>query len=53
MAKDFIKYESSGLDANYLGNFRSFYSSKKDQQYIKDLPKKNEEKEMLTSLEKN
>ena len=38
---------------NYLGNFQDhFILQKKIRQYIKDLPKKNEEKKMLKGLDK-
>jgi CHAD domain-containing protein len=53
MAESFIKMKALDLTLNYLGNFQDhFILKKKIKQYIKDLPKKNEEKEMLKSLDK-
>jgi hypothetical protein len=41
------------LTLNYLGSFQDhFILKKKIKQYTKDLPKKNEEKEMLKSCNK-
>jgi hypothetical protein len=38
---------------NYLGSFQDhFILKKKIKQYIKDLPKKNEEKEMLKDFDR-
>jgi CHAD domain-containing protein len=53
MAESFIKMKALDLTLNYLGNFQDhFILKKKIKQYIKDLPKKNEEKEMLKSFDK-
>jgi len=51
--EDFISMKVFDLALNYLGNFQDhFILRKKINQYIKDIPKKNEEREMLKKLEK-
>ena len=53
LAESFINIKVLDRVLNYLGNFQDhFILKKKIKQYIKDLPKKNEEKEMLISLGK-
>jgi len=53
LAESFINMKVLDLTLNYLGSFQDhFILKKKIKQYIKDLPKKNEEKEMLKSCDK-
>ena len=53
LAENFINMKVLDRVLNYLGNFQDhFILQKKIGQYIKDLPKKNEEKEMLKGLDK-
>ena len=53
LAESFINMKVLDLTLNYLGRFQDhFILKKKIKHYIKDLPKKNEEKEMLKSLDK-
>jgi CHAD domain-containing protein len=53
LAESFINMKVLDLTLNYLGNFQDhFILKKKIKQYIKDLPKKDEEKEMLKSCDK-
>src|SRR6188768_2387619 len=53
MAESFINMKVLDLTLKYLGSFQDhFILKKKVKQYIKDLPKKNEEKEMLKTLDK-
>lgn len=53
LAESFINMKALDRVLNYLGNFQDhFILKKKIKQYIKDLPKKNEEKEMFKSLGK-
>ena len=53
LAEDFINMKVLDMTLNYLGNFQDhFILKKKIKQYIKDLPKGNEEKEMLKGLDK-
>jgi CHAD domain-containing protein len=53
LAENFINMKVLDRVLNYLGNFQDhFILKKKIKQYIKDLPKKNEEKEMLKNLDK-
>ena len=53
LAEDFINMKVLDITLNYLGNFQDhFILKKKIKQYIKDLPKGNEEKEMLKGLDK-
>jgi len=53
LAEGFINMKVLDRVLNYLGNFQDhFILKKKIKQYIKDLPKKNEEKEGLKSLDK-
>jgi len=53
LAENFINMKVLDRVLNYLGNFQDhFILQKKIRQYIKDLPKKNEEKEMLKGLDK-
>ncbi len=53
MAESFINMKALDLTLNYLGRFQDhFILKKKIKQYIKDLPKRNEEKAMLKILEK-
>jgi len=53
LAESFINMKVLDRVLNYLGNFQDhFILKKKIKQYIKDLPKRNEEKEMLKSLDK-
>lgn len=53
LAESFINMKVLDRALNYLGSFQDhFILKKKIKQYIKDLPKRNEEKEMLKSLDK-
>ena len=53
LAENFINMKALDKVLNYLGNFQDhFILQKKIRQYKKDLPKKNEEKEMLKGLDK-
>ena len=53
LAESFINMKVLDGTLNYLGGFQDhFILKKKIKQYIKDLPKKNEEREMLTSCDK-
>ena len=53
LAESFINMKVLDLTLNYLGSFQDhFILKKKIKQYTKDLPKKNEEKEMLKSCNK-
>ena len=53
LAEDFINMKVLDMTLNYLGNFQDhFILKKKIRQYMKDLPKRNEEKEMLKSFDK-
>ena len=53
LVESFINMKVLDLTLNYLGSFQDhFILKKKIKQYIKDLPKRNEEKEMLKSLDK-
>jgi len=53
LAESFINLKVLDLTLNYLGNFQDhFILKKKIKQYIKDLPRKNEEKEMLKSCDR-
>jgi len=53
MAESFINMKVLDLTLKYLGNFQDHFILKnKIKQYIKDLPKKNEEKDMLKGLDK-
>lgn len=53
LAESFINMKVLDLTLNHLGSFQDhFILKKKIKQYIKDLPKKNEEKEMLKSCDK-
>jgi len=53
LAESFISMKVLDRILNYLGSFQDhFILKKKIKQYIKDLPKKNEEKMMLKDLEK-
>ena len=53
LAETFINMKVLDRVLNYLGNFQDhFILKKKIKQYIKDLPKRNEEKEILKSLGK-
>ena len=53
LVENFINMKVLDRVLNYLGNFQDhFILQKKIGQYIKDLPKKNEEKEMLKGLDK-
>lgn len=54
LAESLINMKSLDRMLNYLGRWQDhFIFRKKIKQYIKDLPKKNEEKIMLKTLEKN
>lgn len=53
IAEDFINMQVLDATLKYLGNFQDhFILKRKIKQYIKDLPKRNEEKEMLKGLDK-
>ena len=53
LVESFINMKVLDLTLNYLGSFQDhFILKKKIKQYIKDLPKKNEEKQMLKSCDK-
>ena len=53
LAEDFINMKVFDGTLKYLGNFQDhFILKKKIKQYIKDLPKRNEEKEMLKGIDK-
>ena len=53
LAESFINMKVLDLTLNYLGRFQDhFILKKKIKQYIKDLPKRNEEKKMFKSLDK-
>jgi CHAD domain-containing protein len=53
LAESFINMKVLDRVLNYLGNFQDhFILKKKIRQYMKDLPKRNEEKEMLKSFDK-
>ena len=53
LVEDFINMKVLDGTLKYLGNFQDhFILKRKIKQYIKDLPKRNEEKEMLKVLDK-
>jgi CHAD domain-containing protein len=53
LAESFINMKVLDRTLNYLGSFQDhFILKKKIKQYIKDLPKKNEEKEMLKDFDR-
>ena len=53
IAEDFINMQVLDATLKYLGNFQDhFILKKKIKQYTKDLPRRNEEKEMLKGLGK-
>jgi CHAD domain-containing protein len=53
LAESFTNMKVLDRTLNYLGSFQDhFILKKKIKQYIKDLPKRNEEKEILKSLDK-
>ena len=53
LAEGFINMKALDRILNYLGSFQDhFILKKKIKQYIKDLPKRNEEKEMLKGLDR-
>jgi CHAD domain-containing protein len=53
LVESFINMKVLDRILNYLGSFQDhFILKKKIKQYIQDLPKKNEEKEMLKSCDK-